>query len=307
MGGRLVEALLERGVEVRALARSDASAAILEGRGARVVRGDLSDVAALRSGMNGVDVVYHLAAKVKLWGDPAEFDAVNVEGTAHVIEAARDGGVPRLGHVSPEAVLAGTPIVDAKESSAYPAKPVGEYPRSKAEAEKLVLAAKGLDTIVLRPRLVWGRGDSTVLPALVDAVRGGSFRWIEEGKYLSSTCHVSNVVEALLLAAEHGRPRGVYFLSDGKPQVFRDFVTRLLATAGVKPPTATISRGRALYLAGWAERVWRFFRRAGEPPITRTAVYLMGGEVTVNDTRARDELGYVGRTTVSAGLAEMKP
>ena len=88
---------------------------------------------------------------------------------------------------------------------------------------------------MIRPRLVWGPGDTTVLPGLLEAVRSGQFAWIGGGRHRTSTTHVDNVVEGLLLGAREGRPGEAYFVTDGEPLVFRDFVTRLLATAGEDP------------------------------------------------------------------------
>ncbi|MDE0856840.1 MAG: NAD-dependent epimerase/dehydratase family protein, partial [Nevskia sp.] len=111
VGRNLLAALLARGDSVVALARSLAAMQTVRALGAEPLAGDLVDVAAMSAGMRGADVVFHCAAKVEDWGDPAEFRRVNVEGTANVIAAARAAGVRRLVHISTEAVLAdGTPI-----------------------------------------------------------------------------------------------------------------------------------------------------------------------------------------------------
>jgi len=106
VGGRLLESLADRGDDALALARSESPARTVESRGAGAVRGDLADVDGMADGMAGCDVVFHLAAKVDEWGAPAAFRAVNVEGTANAIEAARAAGIGRFVHASTEAVLA---------------------------------------------------------------------------------------------------------------------------------------------------------------------------------------------------------
>ena len=105
-------------------------------------------------------------------------------------------------------------------------------------AEQVVRDANsdGFETVVVRPRLVWGAGDTTILPALVSAVEKKRFSWIGGGGHRTSTTHVDNVIEGLMLGAERGRPGGVYFVTDGEPVVFREFVTELLGTQGVTPP-----------------------------------------------------------------------
>jgi nucleoside-diphosphate-sugar epimerase len=211
VGRALIQALVARGDTVRALARSDAAAENVRALGASVVRGDLDSASALADGARGADVVFHSAAVVTDWGDPAEFHRVNVDGTRRVIEAARAAGVRRLVHVSTEAVLAdGKPIIRADETRPRTTNPVGLYPLTKGLAEEVVQAANGpaLATVIIRPRLIWGRGDTSLLPRIAQAVRDGKFAWMGGGRFLTSTCHVDNVVEGALLAAEKGTPGG---------------------------------------------------------------------------------------------------
>src|SRR5207253_1174176 len=113
------------------------------------------------------------------------------------------------------------------------------YSATKARAEQAVVAANGarLETVVVRPRFVWGVGDETLLPVMVDMVRSGRFAWIGGGRHRTSTTHVDNTVEGLMLGATRGQPGNVYFVTDGEPVVFREFVSRLLATQGVAAPT----------------------------------------------------------------------
>ncbi|HSP76970.1 MAG TPA: NAD-dependent epimerase/dehydratase family protein [Myxococcaceae bacterium] len=310
VGGRLIEALKSRGDEVRALARSERAAEAVRAVGAEPVRGELDDVEALRRGMEGCEGVVHCAAHVKTWGPREEFFRVNVQGTESVLSAARQAGVKVLVHVGTEAMfVGGRPIVQADETWTRPEKPLGLYPLTKALAEERVLAANGQDglrTVVVRPRFIWGKGDLAVLPQIISSVRSGQFRWIGGGRYLTSTCHVANVVEGILLALEKGRGGQAYFLTDGEPVEFRDFVTRMLDAAGVEAPRGELPRGVANALAAVAEAAWHLLSLKGEPPVHRSVLRLMGEEVTVQDAKARRELGYVGRMTREAGLAEMR-
>src|SRR5437763_2396961 len=102
-----------------------------------------------------------------------------------------------------------------------------------AEAAVLAANGEGLETVVVRPRLIWGDGDTSVLPDIVAAVKRGRFVWLGGGRYLTSTCHVDNVVEGALLAAERGKPGEIYFLTEGATVEFRNLMTRLLHTPGI--------------------------------------------------------------------------
>jgi nucleoside-diphosphate-sugar epimerase len=305
VGRELVRDLVGRGIEVVALARSEAAVRAVTALGATAARGDLSNARpnldAVTSAMSGCDVVFHAAAHVKDHGRLAEFMTINVDGTKAMLECSRRSGVARFVHIGTEAVLAdGKPIVRADETWPYPARPAGPYPISKGLAEQAVVEANGpkLETVVVRPRFIWGKGDTSVLPTIVDKVRSGAFAWIGDGRYLTSTCHVANVVEGGRLAAEKGAPGGIYFLTDGAPVELRSFLTKLLATQGVDPGTREVPRWLARTVAaltGWM----------ANPPVTKSALALIGNEVTVVDDKARRELGYVGSMSIEAGLAEM--
>ncbi len=308
VGRNIIRALVARGDRVHALARSDAALQAVEALGARGIRGDLHDLAAMQAGLKGCSVVFHAAAQVTDWGDPAVFQGINVRGTENVLAAARAAGVKRVLHVSTEAVLAnGKPLHNMDETRPRPDDALPRYPRSKGLAEAAVLKANGggLETVVVRPRFIWGKDDSSLLPQVLTAVKQGKFMWIDGGHYLSSTCHVDNVVEGCLLAVEKGRPAGIYFLTDGPPVEFREFLTKLLATQGVAPGNKSLPRALAWSLAVICEAIWNLFHIKSPPPITRVVVNLIGQEVTVTDAKARRELGYQSKTSRETGLADL--
>jgi nucleoside-diphosphate-sugar epimerase len=307
VGRALIEMLRERGFSVRALARSDGAAAAVQKAGAEPVRGDLDDTAAMTAGMRGCAVVFHSAAKVEQFGRRKDFLRINVEGTQHVLDAARAAGCQRVVHISTEAVLCGTRIVDVDETAPRPAHPVGLYSETKGMAEDRVLAANrdGLETVIVRPRFIWGRGDTTLLARLVEACNKGQFAWIGGGHHLTSTCHVRNVCEGTIAAAERGRPGEIYFLTDGAPVEFRAFITRMLATQKVTAPDRAIPRWLAGAAGGLLEVIFRAFNPDGQPPVTRMTVRLIGETVTVRDDKARRELGYGSHVSIDQGIAEL--
>jgi nucleoside-diphosphate-sugar epimerase len=308
LGQHVLRALRGAGHAVRALARTQHSADVVRSAGAEPVRGDLGDAAALRKGMAGCDAVVHAAAHTEQWGPQRDFERVNVDGTAAVLDAARHAAVGRLVHVSTEAVLAdGRPLVGVDEAWPRPARVYGAYAETKARAEDLVRAANdaNLATVVVRPRLVWGPGDATVLPAVVAAARAGRFAWIDGGRYRTSTCHATNAAAGIVLAVERGRGSDVYFLTDGEPVEFREFLTALAATAGVALPGRSLPRPLAWAAATALEAVWRVLPLRGAPPLTRTFLALSAQEMTVDDGKARRELGYRPVVQRSAGLAAL--
>lgn len=308
VGGALIRRLASEGWTVRALARSASSEQAVREAGAESVRGDLDDVDAMRAGAQGADVTFHAAAKVDDWGDPADYERITVQGTRNALAASRDAGVRRFVHVGTEAALmAGQPLVNVDETAPLRPDSPAPYPWSKAKAEQAVRDANGdgIETVVVRPRFVWGRGDTVLLPRLAQMVEQGRFAWIGGGRQLTATSHIDNVVEGLLLAAEKGVPGGVYFVTDGEPVVFRDFVSDMMRTQGVDPPSKNVPLPAAKAAAVAAEKAWSLLKRDSAPPLTRFAVWASALECTIDDSRARRELGYAPVKTREEGLAEL--
>jgi nucleoside-diphosphate-sugar epimerase len=303
LGRELIRAL---GGGVRALARSDKAAAAVRDAGAEPVRGELDDVEAMTRGMEGCDTVFHSAAHTAEWDTDEAFFRINVTGTDNVLAAAKAARVKRFVHISSEAALAnGKPLIRADETKPLPDDALPGYPFTKNLAERHVRAATGIEAVVVRPRFIWGKGDTSVLPKLVEAVKSGRFKWISGGHYLTSSCHVANAVEGALLAAEKGKSGEVYFLTDGEPVEVRWFFSELFKTQGVEPPTGSVPRGLASLTAALTEPLWRAFGVKSPPPAPKAALALMGHEMTVSDAKARRELGYVGRKTIAEGLKEL--
>lgn len=309
IGGHLIERLVREGWTVRALARSDASAARIGGLGADAVRGDLDSADAIRDGAAGADVAFHAAAAVLEWGRREDYVRGNVIGTANALRGCREAGVRRFVHVGTEAALmAGEPLVDVDETAPLRPDSPAYYPATKAMAERMVRAARadGFDPVVVRPRLVWGPRDTTILPGIVAAIASGRFAWISGGTHLTATTHVANVVEGLLLAAARGRPGEAYFVTDGTSVVFRDFVTRLVATAGVEVPSRSIPAVVAGPLTGIVEGIWRALRLRSTPPLSRMPLWLASQECTIDISKARSELAYEPVVSREQGLAELR-
>jgi nucleoside-diphosphate-sugar epimerase len=309
IGGRLIERLVGEGRGVRALARSDAAAAKVEGLGAEAVRGDLGDRASLAAGAAGTGVAFHLAAHLGEWGPWEEFERGNVDGTRNALAACAEAGVKRFVHCGTEAALmAGEPLVGVDETAPLRPDSRAPYPATKARAELAVREAsrEGFETVALRPRFVWGKGDTTLLPEMVETVEKGQWAWVGGGRNVTDTAHVDNVVEGLVLAAEKGRPGESYFVTDGEPVVFREFVTAMLQTQGVEPPSRSLPAWTAAPLARVAEAAWKFLPLPGEPPMTTFRSWLLTQECTIDIAKAREELGYVPLVSHEQGLAAMR-
>ncbi len=308
LGRRLIRYMVNRGYDVKALARSEQAARTVADCGADPVFGDLFDGAALTRGMSGCSAVIHSAASMGFYRAWKESHRINVEGTRSVLNAAKETGVPRFVLVSAAAVLStGGPMVGLDETTPFPKNTYGPYAATKALAEQLVLAAttKEFAAMAVRPPYIWGVGDTDALPRLITAIKQNLFFWVDSGNYPYSTCHIQNVCEGILLAAENGKGGHSYFVTDGPSNTFRDFFTSLLSVKGIAPPNRSLPRPLAWRLA----QLWElaaYFPIVPKPTVTRAELALLSMPIDINDQYTREQLGYEGLMTREEGLSEME-
>lgn len=310
LGRNLIRRLVGDGHQVSALARSEASALAIEVLGAKAVRGDIMDFSSLVAGMSGCQGLVHAAADTGHAIHEPEQHTTNLNGTRNVFAAAREAGVARAVHISTEAVLlSGKPLADATEGAPYPVRFAGSYSASKAAAEKMALSlsSDAMPVIVVRPRFVWGRDDTTALPQLVAAARSGKLAWIGGGHYLTSTTHIDNAVEGIVLALMHGRGGQAYFVADEERSTFREFVSRLLQAAGVEPPAKSVPRIAVRCVVAVGSAIESLTRGAIAAPIGAQEYGTVGVEVTLNTDKARRELGYRPVIDLGAGMSTVEP
>lgn len=310
VGGRLIQILPSHGWQVRALARSESALRAVRALGAEPVRGSLEDVSSLVAAAQGCSAVIHVAAHFKLWGDPAEFERSNVQGTNNLLQAAASASVKRFVQLGAAAVVMGDrePMLRVNEALPRQERAWAPYSASKARSEALVLGANRpgvFETVVVRPPMIWGRGMPT-LDHMVETVKAGRFRWVGSGSQAMSTAHVDNVCHALELAVENGRGGEAYFVSDGTDSTLKEVISSLLRTRGIEPPGASAPLPVAWVMASVMEWIWRTFSRPGEPPMTRQMLRLIGAPFTLDISKAQRDLGYRPVVSREQGLSAMQ-
>jgi len=298
LGGAVVRGLLDRGDEVVSIARGDYPQ--LRELGVRTLRGDLAEPGAALGAVEGCDVVVHVAAKAGIWGAAADYERSNVQATRRVLEACRAQGVRRLVHTStPSVVHAGGDIAGGDETLPYATHFSSPYPQTKAVAERLVLAAADDDlaTVALRPHLVWGPGDTQLVPRILDRARKGRLRYVGDGSAVIDTTYIDDAVAAHLCAVDRLAPGAdcsgrAYFLSSGDPRPVRDVVGAILVAGGLSPEVGTVPLRVALAAGAVAEVVWRALRRQDDPPMTRFLARQLATAHWFDISAARRDLGY---------------
>lgn len=311
VGRGIVRALLERGDAVRVLCRGDYPE--LRDLGVELHRGNVRDLSAVMSAVEGCDGVFHVAAHIDLWGPYDEFHQTNVDGTRHVIRSCRETKVSKLVFTStPSVVHGGDSVAGVDESAPYPRRFEAPYPATKALAERLVLSANGpeLATVAIRPHLVWGPQDTSALPRLVARARAGRLKLVGPPKQTDTT-YIDNAVAAHLAAYDRLSPESpvagrAYFVTQGEPLAIPVFVNDLLNAVGLPPVTKTIPTSIARAASIIVESIWRVFRLRSEPPITRFLVSQLSTEHWYDISAARRDLGYEPEVSYAEGMQRLK-
>lgn len=302
IGSHIIRALREHEPEcaVRAFQRSPQPELVAEG--VEVIRGDLQDPGALSRACEGVDAVFHVAARAGIWGSWDSFYEPNVIGTRNVIYGCKSALVPYLIYTStPSVVFSEEPIRGGNEQLPYPESWPFHYGHTKALAESSVLdihneSEQGIRTVALRPHLVWGPGDPHIAPRLIQRTRQGRLRIVGDGTNRVDVSHVKNVARAHVLALEAlraGRAGGkAYFISDGEPVVLWDWINTLLEGVGLPPLKKRIGYRAAHRLGASLEWAFKTFNLKGEPPMTRFVASNLAKDHWFDISAARKDLGY---------------
>jgi sterol-4alpha-carboxylate 3-dehydrogenase (decarboxylating) len=283
--------------------------------GTRFVPCDITDPAACAALLSGAEVVFHVASMVQTRrSGAAAVWAVNHGGTRHLLQAARDTGLRRFVYVSSASVVyQGADLENGDESLPYTFRSQAPYADSKIAAEKDVLAANqadGLRTCALRPHVVFGPGDGRFLPAILRRLQKGSIRYgVGRERRLSDFTYIDNLVDAIELADQRlaAEPRlggGVWFVTNGEPLGFWEFVDKVLVALG-RPATQGRIPFSVAYAAATAAELFRALTRTDAGPengFTRFAIRYMCTHHYFSIERARRELGYAPAVSIDEGI-----
>lgn len=312
LGGGITRMILERGGEVRGLARSDYPE--MEALGVDMRRGDIADQGTVINAARGCDIVFHVAAKAGVWGSRDSYYIPNVVGTMNVIEACRRLNINRLVYTStPSVTFEGKDENGVNEKAPYAEKYLCHYAATKARAEKRVLAAnsKELATVALRPHLIWGPGDNHLVPRIWERGKAGRLKLVDGGKRKVDSVYIDNAVFAHLLAARKLRPGArcagkAYYISNGQPLPMGVLINKILDAGGIPPVTKNIS-ARTAYVAGAIfEFVYTLLRRKKEPIMTRFVARQLSTAHWFDIRAAKRDFGYTPRVSIKQGLKRLK-
>jgi nucleoside-diphosphate-sugar epimerase len=309
VGSHLAASLITAGHELLCHFRTPQAIKIKPHQNLAVWSGSLHDVEDLSRRLQSFDVVIHCAAEMKLWNSEKALFETNVLMTKNILASAKQAGVKQFIYMSDASIIKDPLSKNLCVSEDRPLPELQNFPYSdsKSQAEQLVLDAGNemFRTISLRPAIIWGQGD------LIDRVLGkaadqNKFGWFDQGDYPFSTCYIQNLCEAVKKALLSDANQKSFFISDGPPIQFRQWMTMRLSAGHYKVPTLSIPRFLAWPLARFTENGWKYLPMPGDPPLIREMVHLMAHPFSVSIQKAKDELGYEPVYAIEAGMLEIE-
>lgn len=308
IGSHVVRRLAAHGHHVLACGR-DPTRLQADGETVRTITADLA-CDALHGLVARCQVLVHCAALSAPWGRPADFWRANVTATERLLQAALAHGVRRFIHLgSPSIYFRFDDQLDVGEQFTPPSRWITEYARSKWESECRVRSAsgKGMQTLILRPRAVYGEGDRAIVPRLLAVAARGWFPLVHGGRALIDVTHVDNLAELIARCIDADLPGDgrAYNVSNGKPVRVGELLQTLFAQFGHQVRLIPVPRAPALALASLSEHIARLRPGQPEPRLSRYGIGVLGYSQTLDITRARTELDYRPQPDIGPGLARL--
>ncbi len=309
LGSHIAEQLRNRNEPVRALVRKGSDTSFIESIGVELAYGDLSDKQALQKACEGVDIVYHSAAKVGDWGPWSEFQKITIDGTENLLEAASAGGVKRFLHISSISVYG---YVDGKGVVLDETAPLGQnlyrwsyYSKAKVIAEQMVWQWHNegkIKATVIRPSWLYGPRDRASIGRLINAIRNGSAKLIGDGNNRLSLSYAGNVAEAAILAANKEEAIGEAYnsCSDGDITL-KQYMDMIADAIGAPHVTKKVPYWLAKDVAFMLEVIGRATGRKEPPMVSRYAVWLMGRHIQFSNEKIR-KLGWKPTVDYKTGI-----
>jgi len=240
------------------------------------------------------DVVVHAAARASPWGTAAQYRRQNVDATRYVIDFCRRHGLPRLVYVSSSSVFYrdGHQLGITEESPIGP-RFVNDYAASKHAGERLAAGYPG-EWCIVRPRAVFGPGDTVLFPRILRAARRGRLPLIDNGgtEAVGDLIYIDTLCEYLHAAATSPKaPRRAFNLTNNQPVAILPFLFDVFDRLGVPRPTRRVSLRTAMLAARTGEAIYRVLRLPGEPPVTRFGVGVFAWSKTFDVSRTLAAFG----------------
>jgi nucleoside-diphosphate-sugar epimerase len=304
LGTRLAAAALARGDSVRGLVRDLERATDLRSTGVETVQGDMLDSDSLQRAVQGIDCIFHTAAVIGDWPDRELSRQVNVGGTRTLVSLAIEAGVQRVVHFSSLAVYGNQHHRGTDESAPYRYGDI--YTDAKIDSERAVFdlaQSEAIEAVSLRPGFIYGPGDRTLLPKILEALQLKKFMFVGDGSKQMNCVYVEDVVQAAVLASTASGVSGrAYNITDGQIPALKDFIGFIAEYCELPMPTRHVPPFLAVAGCYTSEYLGHLIGVKQAPLMNISRLRFLYYNQAYSIERARAELGYAPRYTIREGL-----
>lgn len=303
LGGYLLQALQQRGEQIRALVLPVENAEKLIARGVEVMQGDVTDASGLAPVVKDIDIIFHLAGMMGVNRLLADYRLVNVTGSENLYRAAQAAGVRRFIHTSSHTVygLGYGRFLTEKDALRPDPDP---YSITKAEGDRLMrrlMLNSDMETVILRPGTFFGPGDRLHFGRIAQRMKNGKGAIIGRGDNALPFCYVTDVAQGFLLAAYHEKaPGNVYNISNDHPLTQQEIFNAVADDTGGQRPTQHLPYLPLYYGSIVAEKIAHITHTRS--PATRLGVMMFGSDNRHSIEKARRELGYKPEVDLREGI-----
>lgn len=306
LGMRLTEVLSQENIIIIATGRNSTKKTFFEKLNVEYLIGDLSDRNFVNEITKDVEIVIHCAAFTSPFAEWDLFEKSNIVSTQNIVNSCQLNRVRRLIHIStPSIYFDGKAKINIKEGDSIP-EARSFYAKSKWEAEKIVrnLECSAVEFIILRPRAIFGKYDSVLLPRMLKIMEKGFFPLFNNGEALMDLTYVDNVVHAIKLSINAGGSSlGLAFnITNGEPKKLKEITDMIIKIRKIEVVYRKLPFALMYAIAAMIEVTYKILHIKKEPPLSRYGVGVMAIDQTLNIERAKSLLGYEPVVSLEDGL-----
>lgn len=304
LGKYILEELATQGYEVTAFGRNASIGERLTNDKIRFIQGDFTEPRGIMAAAEGMDAIVHAGALSTVWGKWSDFYQTNVVGTENVLAACEDNQVKRLVFISsPSIYAAAKDQLQVKETEAPEKNELNFYIKSKLLAEEKIREKATVDSVILRPRGLFGIGDTSIIPRLIKVNKKIGIPLFDGGQQLIDVTCVENVALAVRLSLESSQAVGeTYNITNDEPTPFKEILDQLHRELGVPVNYLSLNYSLMYGVASSLEKLYSLLRITKEPIFTKYTLYLLKYSQTLSIDKAKNELNYQPKMTVAEGI-----
>ena len=306
LGKYTIKEFVQNGYNVFAFGKNEDKLKELEDDNVSIIKGDFCIYNDIFKATIGMDYVVHCGALSTIWGLRDDFIRINVIGTKNVLKACINNNVKKIVYVSsPSIYTECRNRENISEDNYNDNNHLNYYIESKILAEKVINETRDIDWAIIRPRGLFGIGDTSIIPRLIKANSNFGIPLFNNGSNLVDMTCVENVAYVLRLCIEVDKTNhNVYNITNDEPQCFKDILEKLFKELNIVPKYRYINTKVMYFIAGVIELVYKIFCIHKEPPFTKYSICTLAYSQSLNIEKAKNDLGYKPIISLDAGISK---